>query len=197
MIGDNTQCPTKSCKTHLIVSHIFSMSTLRAAILDQHNPDSTSNPNCSDSELAEVSESHSLSCPLGSSKIIAALELLLSLPKLQNPALRVNSFESIKACNGSEMLQGCDTRGKIGTSEDSLSPVKVVKEKAIVFSQWTRMLDLLEGFLKTSSIQYRRLDGTMPIAARDRAVKDFNTLPEVCQSTTVMLLLFLFKLLHL
>ncbi|KAG6384386.1 hypothetical protein SASPL_155806 [Salvia splendens] len=26
---------------------------------------------------------------------------------------------------------------------------------------------------------YRRLDGTMPISARDRAVKDFNLLPEV------------------
>lgn len=41
------------------------------------------------------------------------------------------------------------------------------------------MLDLLEGCLKKSSIQYRRLDGTMSIVARDKAVKDFNTLPEV------------------
>ncbi|KAL5715635.1 hypothetical protein ACHQM5_017427 [Ranunculus cassubicifolius] len=65
-----------------------------------------------------------------------------------------------------------------------VSNVKVVSEKAIVFSQWTRMLDLLESQLKTSCIQYRRLDGTMSVLARDKAVKDFNTLPEV----TVMIM---------
>ncbi|XP_028072570.1 helicase-like transcription factor CHR28 [Camellia sinensis] len=63
--------------------------------------------------------------------------------------------------------------------EGSNDLIKVVGEKAIVFSQWTRMLDLLETCLKNSSIKYRRLDGTMSIVARDKAVKDFNTLPEV------------------
>ena len=53
-------------------------------------------------------------------------------------------------------------------------------EKAIVFSQWTRMLDLLEAHLKSSHVTYRRLDGTMSVAARDKAVNDFNTVPEVC-----------------
>lgn len=56
---------------------------------------------------------------------------------------------------------------------------KIAGEKALVFSQWTGMLDLLEACLKNSSIQYRRLDGTMSIVARDKAVKDFNTNPEV------------------
>ncbi|URE25963.1 SNF2 family N-terminal domain [Musa troglodytarum] len=49
---------------------------------------------------------------------------------------------------------------------------------------WTRMLDLLEVPLKDSCIQYRRLDGTMSIAAREKAIKDFNMLPEV----TVMIM---------
>ncbi|KAL0310106.1 UNVERIFIED_CONTAM: Helicase-like transcription factor CHR28 [Sesamum radiatum] len=53
------------------------------------------------------------------------------------------------------------------------------REKAIVFSQWTSMLDLVEMSLKNSCINYRRLDGTMSIAARDKAVKEFNTDPEV------------------
>ncbi|CBI35366.3 unnamed protein product, partial [Vitis vinifera] len=56
--------------------------------------------------------------------------------------------------------------------------------KAIVFSQWTSMLDLVEMSMNHSCIQYRRLDGTMSLASRDRAVKDFNTDPEV----TVMLM---------
>ncbi|KAK4481250.1 hypothetical protein RD792_012133 [Penstemon davidsonii] len=52
-------------------------------------------------------------------------------------------------------------------------------EKAIVFSQWTSMLDLVEMSLKNYCINYRRLDGTMSIAARDKGVKEFNTDPKV------------------
>ena len=39
--------------------------------------------------------------------------------------------------------------------------------KAVVFSQWTSMLDLLEPSLNKYMIQYRRLDGTMSLVARD------------------------------
>ncbi|KAK9059952.1 hypothetical protein SSX86_020656 [Deinandra increscens subsp. villosa] len=56
--------------------------------------------------------------------------------------------------------------------------------KAIVFSQWTRMLDLFEMSLKQYLIEYRRLDGSMSLSSRDNAVKEFNTDPEV----TVMLM---------
>ncbi|KAL5231586.1 hypothetical protein ABZP36_030362 [Zizania latifolia] len=59
------------------------------------------------------------------------------------------------------------------------SPSRVAPVKAIVFSQWTGMLDLLELSLNSNLIQYRRLDGTMSLSSRDRAVKDFNTDPEV------------------
>jgi SNF2 family DNA or RNA helicase len=52
-------------------------------------------------------------------------------------------------------------------------------EKAIVFSQWTSMLDLLESSLKKEGFCYRRLDGTMSIQARDRALSDFKQLPDV------------------
>jgi len=40
-------------------------------------------------------------------------------------------------------------------------------------------LDLLELSLNTNLIQYRRLDGTMSLNLRDKAVQDFNTDPEV------------------
>ncbi|KAI3764094.1 hypothetical protein L2E82_14097 [Cichorium intybus] len=51
--------------------------------------------------------------------------------------------------------------------------------KAIVFPQWTRMLDLVEMSLNQHCIEYRRLDGSMSLVSRDRAVKEFNTDPEV------------------
>ncbi|KAH1083319.1 hypothetical protein J1N35_023080 [Gossypium stocksii] len=56
--------------------------------------------------------------------------------------------------------------------------------KAIIFSQWTGMLNLVEHSLRHHGINYRRLYRTMTLTARDRNVKDFNSDPEV----TVMLM---------
>jgi hypothetical protein len=44
----------------------------------------------------------------------------------------------------------------------------------LVFSQWTSMLDLLEVPLRARGIGYRRLDGTMAVPQRERAVLDFE-----------------------
>jgi SNF2 family DNA or RNA helicase len=95
-----------------------------------------------------------------SSKVRAALDILLSLPKI-------------------DPTQMIDSKNSIGLVSSEQTDTKLT-EKAIVFSQWTRMLDLLEVHLKSSHVTYRRLDGTMSVAARDKAVKDFNTVPEVC-----------------
>ena len=51
-------------------------------------------------------------------------------------------------------------------------------DKAIVFSQWTSMLDLLEGPLRAAGLDFRRLDGTMSVAAREKALSDFEE--QVC-----------------
>lgn len=109
----------------------------------------------------EAVDSCSEGLPYESSKIKAALEILQSLARPQD----LTDTKQISQ-------KGAD-------SSLSVTPLKVVKEKAIVFSQWTKMLDLLEASLISSHIQYRRLDGTMSVAARDKAVQDFNTLPEV------------------
>ncbi|WCJ38974.1 SNF2 domain-containing protein / helicase domain-containing protein / zinc finger protein-related [Euphorbia peplus] len=56
--------------------------------------------------------------------------------------------------------------------------------KTIIFSQWTGMLDLVQASLKHHRMDFRRLDGTMSLIARDKAVKDFNNDPKV----TVMIM---------
>jgi SNF2 family DNA or RNA helicase len=53
-------------------------------------------------------------------------------------------------------------------------------EKVIIFSQWTGMLNLLEPALRDEGFQYRRLDGTMSLAAREKALLEFEQRPEVC-----------------
>lgn len=52
-------------------------------------------------------------------------------------------------------------------------------EKVIVFSQWTSMLDLLEVPFKRAGFHYRRLDGTMTVAARERAITEFESKDDV------------------
>ncbi|KAK4340576.1 hypothetical protein RND71_039077 [Anisodus tanguticus] len=155
LTGDDTQCPVSACKAHLSGSSVFTKAMLSGSLSDQ--PSLQKNPDCAGSGVAESS----ICSPYDSSKIKAALQVLQSLSKP-------------KACTlegASPSESTCDRSSKDATT--------TVGEKAIVFSQWTGMLDLLEACLKSSSIQYRRLDGTMSVLARDKAVKDFNTLPEV------------------
>ncbi|KAK7362904.1 hypothetical protein VNO77_05029 [Canavalia gladiata] len=186
LTGDDNQCPATNCKSQLSTSSVFSKATLNSCLSDQGCDNSTG---CSGSEGEEL-EPWSQSQPYDSSKIKAALEVLKSLSKPQGYTSKSISVHGTfretndGPGNASDPKNGksfkespeCQNLSGNGGSNDS---VTAVGEKAIVFSQWTRMLDLLEACLKNSSIQYRRLDGTMSVVARDKAVKDFNTLPEV------------------
>ena len=162
------------------MSSVFSKATLNSCLSDKPGQDT------SGSELGTAVSSSSDSRPHDSSKIRATLEVLQSLTKPKDCSstckLSENSADGNVACHE-------NSSGSTGSRNDGTDkrhpPVKVVGEKAIVFSQWTGMLDLLEACLKSSSIQYRRLDGTMSVVARDKAVKDFNILPEVCGILTI------------
>lgn len=54
-----------------------------------------------------------------------------------------------------------------------------VAEQAIVFSQWTTALDILEHFLTKEGILHRRIDGQMTPPVRDRQLKEFQQSPQV------------------
>ncbi|KAJ1434774.1 Zinc finger, RING-type [Sesbania bispinosa] len=187
LTGDDNQCPTTNCRTRLSMSSVFSKATLNCSLSDQACDHL---PGCSGSEVEE-SEPCSQTQPCDSSKIKAALEVLQSLSKPQCHNSEKNCVQSTFGESSTDCLgsSSCPDNGKscndfpehqnVFIERSSNDSVGSVGEKAIVFSQWTRMLDLLEACLKKSSIQYRRLDGTMSVIARDKAVKDFNTLPEV------------------
>ncbi|KAL8112980.1 helicase-like transcription factor CHR28 isoform X3 [Apium graveolens] len=164
--GDDNHCPTRNCKVRLSVSSVFSKATLKTSISEGTG----SVTDYFDSLPAETVQPCSEGGPFDSSKIKAAVEVLQSLSKPQSMHVTGSSM----TING-----GVHNNGNIDLDSGSSSLVSSAGEKAIVFSQWTRMLDLLEACLKDSSINYRRLDGTMSVIARDKAVKDFNTQPEV------------------
>eukprot|EP00210_Caulerpa_lentillifera_P000203 g198.t1 len=52
-------------------------------------------------------------------------------------------------------------------------------DKVLVFSQWTRMLDLIEIPLKKSDFQFRRIDGKMTVQQRERAIFEFKSVKEI------------------
>ncbi len=164
---------------------MFSKATLNSSLSDE--PCLDGSPNCSVPEVVDAAEIFYGGNSYSSTKIKAALEVLQSLCKPQGHTTRdgsaQNTLDENSICpsnSNGELLEDNADRRHLAVERSSNNSVKVVGEKAIVFSQWTRMLDLLEACLKNSSIQYRRLDGTMSVLARDKAVKDFNTLPEVC-----------------
>ncbi|XP_052731551.1 helicase-like transcription factor CHR28 isoform X5 [Vigna angularis] len=187
LTGDDNQCPAANCKIRLSTSRVFSKVTLNNCLSDQGCDNS---PGCPASEVEEF-EPWSQSQSYESSKIKAALEVLKSLRKPQSYTSKSTSENSTlredNDCpgnpsdveNGKSSINSHECQNLSDENRYHSDSVTVVGEKAIVFSQWTRMLDLLEECLKKSSINYRRLDGTMSVVARDKAVKDFNTLPEV------------------
>ncbi|XP_042475511.1 helicase-like transcription factor CHR28 [Macadamia integrifolia] len=157
LTGEDNQCPAPKCTESLGSDIVFSGATLKSCIADELDGYTNSY------ELSERSVAPQN--VYSSSKIRATIEILQSLGKLNNPSSELGS----QCCGAIPSASSPQTRGPV---------------KAIVFSQWTSMLDLVEIALNDSCLQYRRLDGTMSLALRDKAVKDFNSDTEV----TVMLM---------
>lgn len=49
-----------------------------------------------------------------------------------------------------------------------------VREKTIIFSQWTAALDLLSPILKREGYVFTRIDGSMSLTAREKNLIDFR-----------------------
>ncbi|KQK10005.2 hypothetical protein BRADI_2g51727v3 [Brachypodium distachyon] len=161
LTGDDSMCPVSNCRVRLNSTSLFSRGTLESSLCRipcefQSNDSST--------DMVHTENQPGTDSSYASSKVRAALDIILSLPKVDSSQIK-ESKKSIGLTSGN--INGSSEHADTKTTE-----------KAIVFSQWTRMLDLLEVHLKASHVTYRRLDGTMSVAARERAVNDFKTVPE-------------------
>lgn len=47
--------------------------------------------------------------------------------------------------------------------------------KTVVFSQWTKLLDMVEVHLREKAVNFCRIDGTMTLSARDESVRRLQT----------------------
>lgn len=64
--------------------------------------------------------------------------------------------------------------GKIDKLKTVLSECHAKKEKVLIFSQFTRMLDILEMVMATLDVSYVRLDGETKVLERQGVIDDFN-----------------------
>lgn len=158
LTGEDNTCPTPGCREQLGPEAVYSKAALKKCVTGDVNGDPSS--------LSEFDEKSIMENEYSSSKIRTAIEILESCCKSKDTYLE---SDILVQCNGDS-----SNLGERDSEMQSKGPIK-----AIVFSQWTGMLNLVEHALNQSGFRYERLDGTMSLAARDRAVKEFNTNPEV------------------
>ncbi|KAL8153806.1 hypothetical protein V2J09_011566 [Rumex salicifolius] len=176
MIMDD-DCPEPNCKAQLSTDAIFSKATLRICLSDG-SESSQSNGDQHGETSSVTSQDYT------SSKIRAALDILQSLGQTTPASIPCIDLDESADNDGSALgsveanFQSSDPTINVRTETIHSGP-SGGRQKTIIFSQWTRMLDLMEASLMRSEIQYRRLDGTMSLVARDRAVREFNSFPEV------------------
>ncbi|KAJ7563651.1 hypothetical protein O6H91_03G118800 [Diphasiastrum complanatum] len=168
-------CPDLKCQMPLKISSIYSLASLQDFSVSELSPGVPRGPNY---DLARKNLIWNTS-----SKIDAVMKTLAELPGADNCLSEVSEIE----CDHKEEASTFPASKPLANFElvpQSKRQLVPATEKAIIFSQWTSMLDLLEERLKRSGFSYRRLDGTMTVVERDRAVLEFNSLPEV----TVMIM---------
>ncbi|XP_062184169.1 helicase-like transcription factor CHR28 isoform X2 [Phragmites australis] len=115
--------------------------------------------------LSKLESDATTSCSTAADKLSSICESSYISSKIRAAVDILNSI--INTCT----LTGGDTTESV--------PGETAPVKAIVFTQWTGMLDLLELSLKSNHIEFRRLDGSMSLNIRESAVTEFKTDPEV------------------
>ncbi|KAH0700874.1 hypothetical protein KY284_015089 [Solanum tuberosum] len=173
LTGEDNTCPTPGCREQLGPEAVYSKAALKKCVTGDVNGDPSS--------LSEFDEKSIMENEYSSSKIRTAIEILESCCKSKDTYLE---SDILVQCNGDS-----SNLGERDSELQSNGPIK-----AIVFSQWTGMLNLVERALNQSGFRYERLDGTMSLAARDRAVKEFNTNPESKVYGTLYMMDLIFNL---
>ena len=124
-----------------------------------------------------------------SSKVKALMNLLIRLRKEGQERLKESLASQTGTVARSVSANRLARALARGTTKSNVQQFKTETssqpkmEKVIIFSQWTSMLDIIEGHLRGERFDFRRLDGTMNINARQQAIEEFTHFKEV----TVML----------
>ncbi|KAM4564735.1 chromodomain-helicase-DNA-binding protein 3 isoform 3-T3 [Fundulus diaphanus] len=119
----------------------------------------------------------------GGGNQVSLLNIMMDLKKCCNhPYLfPVASMEAQKTPSGAyEGSALTKASGKLTLLQKMLRKLKEQGHRVLVFSQMTKMLDLLEDFLDYEGYKYERIDGGITGALRQEAIDRFNA-PGACQ----------------
>lgn len=119
----------------------------------------------------------------GGGNQVSLLNIMMDLKKCCNhPYLfPVASMEAPKTPSGAyEGSALTKSSGKLMLLQKMLRKLKEQGHRVLVFSQMTKMLDLLEDFLDYEGYKYERIDGGITGALRQEAIDRFNA-PGACQ----------------
>lgn len=93
----------------------------------------------------------------------------------QVSAALMQALNTLRQCAISPWLQGGPAlSSKLEYALEMIREIREEGHKVLVFSQYTRVLSLLEPLLGKAELPYLRLDGSMTAAARDKAVRIFQ-----------------------
>ena len=82
------------------------------------------------------------------------------------PKLKNNAYE------GSALVKSC---GKLILMQKMLRQLHKDNHRVLIFSQMTRLLDVLEDFLEYEGYRYERIDGSITGQLRQDAIDRFNS----------------------
>ncbi|XP_065202683.1 chromodomain-helicase-DNA-binding protein Mi-2 homolog [Planococcus citri] len=115
--------------------------------------------------------------PKGGGQQVSLLNIMMDLKKCCNhPYLfPAAAQEAPSAQNGSYEIQALiKAAGKLILLSKMLKKLNGTGHRVLIFSQMTKMLDILEDFLEGEGYKYERIDGSITGALRQEAIDRFN-----------------------
>lgn len=115
--------------------------------------------------------------PKGGGQSVSLLNIMMDLKKCCNhPYLfPAASEEAPLGPNGNYEVQGLiKAAGKLVLLAKMLKQLREQGHRVLIFSQMTKMLDLLEDFLEGEGYKYERIDGAITGSLRQEAIDRFN-----------------------
>jgi len=103
-----------------------------------------------------------------------ALQMLQEPSQIMNVLAKLTRLRQICCHPGMFMEDYRESTGKLEALLDIISELKEAGRRVLVFSQFTTMLDIIEGELNNHGIEYCRLDGGTPQKLRSKIIGDFT-----------------------
>lgn len=107
----------------------------------------------------------------GSGERSRLLNIVMQLRKCCNHPYLFQGAEPEPYCNGEHLVENA---GKMVLLDMLLAKMKQRDSRVLIFSQMTRLLDILEDYCLYRGFNYCRIDGNTGQDDRDRMIDDFN-----------------------